>query len=142
MRILLVVLLLASVCSQQPSGGTSSGARLAQASGVLDAEVAMPPGFPPDVPIYPHARLTAEASFASSGKVTWGVEWETLDKLARIAAFYQKQLNQGDWTFNLSVSTATTFSGVVRRGSSYTGTLAGDASTGVSKVLLSLVVSA
>jgi hypothetical protein len=139
---LLIALLLVSVCSQPTSGTASSSARLAAASGLLEAQVAMPAGFPPDVPIYPRARLIAEASFTSPGRVLWSMEWETLDKLARVLAFYQQQLSQSGWTFNLKASTGTTFSAVAMHGTVYSAILAADATTGVTKILLSLAVSA
>ena len=60
----------------------------------------MPPGFPSDLPIYPKARLTAGASFVSSGQVSWGMEWETLDSVAKVQAFYTDKLNQGEQNAN------------------------------------------
>ncbi|HEX2681991.1 MAG TPA: hypothetical protein VHQ03_11955 [Candidatus Dormibacteraeota bacterium] len=143
MKVLLIVLLLASVCSQPSNSGAASGPRLAQASGLLEAQVELPSNFPPDVPIYPRARLVAVAQFTGGAKTTWGVEWETLDKLTKVLAFYQQQFNQGDWTFTLSGSSLTSFSAAVKRKSSTTsdGTLAGDSSSGVTKILLSLLAA-
>ncbi|HKC19908.1 MAG TPA: hypothetical protein VKE27_09785, partial [Candidatus Dormibacteraeota bacterium] len=94
MRVLmaaLAVVILGTACSHIPGMGskaaaspsaaasatTANGSPLAKASGTLDGEVPMPDGFPTDVPIYPKARLTAGASFTSTGQVTWGMEWET-----------------------------------------------------------------
>lgn len=149
--LLIVAFVLTSACSQ-PSGSASSPARvsgtpagtpLARASGLLDAQVAMPPNFPADVPIYPGARLTAGASFASTGQVSWGMEWETMDSLNKVAAYYTRQFQQGDWTFKVDSSTATDFSTTVTRKSNshFTGTLAADSTSGVTKILLSLVSS-
>lgn len=102
----------------------------------------MPPDFPPEVPIYPGARLTAGASFAGSGAVTWGMEWETLDSVDKVRAFYARQLAQGDWTISFSAGGANgTFSATFARKSNsrYGGTLGGDGTSGVTKISMSLV---
>ena len=57
----------------------------------------MPPGFPSDFPVYPRARLTAAASFSSTGQVAWGLEWQSLDATSKVQALYPKQFNAGDW---------------------------------------------
>src|ERR1700686_1295780 len=97
-RVLLVVAFVLTTACSQTAGTASSSARvsgapavtpLAAASGLLDAQVATPPNFPADVPIYPHARLTAGAPFASSGEVAWGMEWETVDAINPVASFYR-----------------------------------------------------
>ncbi len=147
--LLIVAFVLTSACSQSGTGassparvsGTPAGTPLARASGLLDAQVPMPPNFPTDVPIYPGARLTAGAPFASSGEVAWGMEWETLDKIDKVAAYYSAKFSQGDWTFSMGAGTATTFTATVTRKSNshFTGTLGGDSSSGVTKILLSLV---
>lgn len=146
----LVLCIAASACSTHGSSvassvrTTPSGSPLAQASGQLDAEVPMPSGFPSDFPIYTGARLTAGASFTSSGQIAWGMEWETLDPVAKVQAFYAKQLNQGDWTISFTGSSngafAATFS---RRSNSHVdGTLASNSDSGVTKILLSLIYPA
>jgi hypothetical protein len=114
---------------------------MAPASGRLDAQVPMPPAFPPDVPIYSKARLTAGASFISSGQVVWGMEWETLDPAANVQAYYGKQLNQGDWTLTVSNNTSGAFAGTISRKSNshVTGTIAINNDAGLTKILLSLV---
>lgn len=114
---------------------------LAQPTGKLDAEVPMPPGFPSDVPVYPGARLTAGASFTSSGIVTWGMEWETLDSLDKVQNFYASKLSQGDWTINFKGSANGTFSAVFARKSNsrYGGIVGADGTSGVTKISLSLV---
>jgi len=140
-------LLVISACSLLPGGGTASpspgasGSPLASPSGRLDAQVPMPAGFPTDVPIYTGARLTAGASFASSGQVAWGMEWQTLDSVAKVQAFYAKQLDQGDWTISWRTNTPTSFTATFTRKSNshVAGTLAGDSSSGVTKILMSLV---
>ena len=144
----LAVLLMAA-CSIGQGGGAASSARgstpsgtpLAKASGPLAAQVPMPPDFPADVPIYTGARLTAGATFTSSGEVAWGMEWETLDSVTRVQAFYAKQLNQGDWTVNFSNNSSGSFAATyARRSDSHAGgTLAGNSTSGVTKILLTLV---
>jgi hypothetical protein len=118
-----------------------TGSPLAQASGQLDAEVPMPPGFPSDFPIYTAARLTAGASFTSSGQVAWGMEWETLDPVAKVQAFYAKQLNQGDWTVSFTGNSNGAFAATFSRKSNshVDGTLASNSDSGVTKILLSLI---
>jgi hypothetical protein len=155
MRVLacaLVVFCLAPVgCRSQQAAVASSarsvstGSPLAPASGQLDAEIAMPPGFPSDFPIYPHARLTAGGSFGSSSQVAWGMEWETLDPTATVQAYYQKQLSQGDWTISVnSNATASAWAAVLGRKSDphVQGTLAINADAVVNRILLSLVYPA
>ena len=143
-RFAIVLLLLCiAACSDHSTSVASSPSNspLAKASGALDAEVPMPADFPSDVPIYAGARLTAGAAFTSTGQVAWGMEWETLDALPKVQAFYAKQLNQGDWTINFKDSPTGTFSAVFSRksNSKFQGTLAANADAGVTKILLSLV---
>ena len=154
MRILACWLLLAwfvaAACSTHPAPSAASGARaespaarpLAPASGAFDAEAAMPPGFPSDFPIYPHARLTAGASFASNGQVAWGMEWETLDAETKVKSFYAKQLNQGDWSISITADSDQAFTGKFTRKSDSRadGTIASNTdSAPVTKILVSLV---
>ena len=154
MRVLAYGLLLAwfvaAGCSTHPSPTAASGARaespaarpLAPASGAFDAEAAMPPGFPSDFPIYPHARLTAGASFASNGQVAWGMEWETLDAETKVKSFYAKQLNQGDWSMSITADSDQAFTGKFTRKSDSRadGTIASNMdSAPVTKILVSLV---
>jgi hypothetical protein len=104
----------------------------------------MPPGFPADVPIYTKARLTAGASFLSSGQVSWGMEWETLDSVAKVQAFYAAKLNQGDWTIKITGSTVGAFGATFSRKSNphVLGTLASNGASGVTKILMSLIAPA
>ena len=101
----------------------------------------MPPGFPSDIPVYPGARLTAGASFTSSGQVTWGMEWETLDSIDKVRAFYAQQLARADWTINFSGTASGAFSAVFQRKSNShsTGILGADGSSGVTKISLSFL---
>lgn len=102
----------------------------------------MPAGFPPDVPIYPGARLTAASSFAASGQPTaWGMDWETLDSIDKVQAFYSSKLSQGDWSIEFSGSSGAKFAATFRRKSNpkSTGALGADSSSGVTKISLSLV---
>lgn len=130
------------------SSGTASGARLASPSAKafpttaskLDPEVQMLVGFPSDVPIYPGARLTAGAQFSANGQTAWGMEWETLDSVAKVQAFYASKLSQGDWNVQFSGTANGSFSAVFNRKSnnSVTGILGADGSSGVTKISLSL----
>jgi hypothetical protein len=106
----------------------------------LDAAVPTPSGFPSDVPVYPGARLTAGATFTSNGQTAWGVEWETLDTVDKVQAFYKSQLSQGDWAVQFSGSANGQFSATFTRksNSKVVGILGADASSGVTKISLSL----
>jgi hypothetical protein len=132
------------------SGSTASSSRLASpsakaqasptAASKLDPEVPMPAGFPADVPIYPGARLTAGAQFTSNGTTAWGMEWETLDTVDKVQAFYSSKLSQGDWKIQFSGAASGSFSAVFGRksNSSAAGILGADGSSGVTKIALSL----
>jgi hypothetical protein len=100
----------------------------------------MPKGFPADVPIYTGARLTAAATFSANGQTTWGMEWETMDGVDKVKAFYSSKLAQGDWNIQFSGSANNSFSAVFNRksSSSFAGILGADASSGVTKISLSL----
>ena len=103
----------------------------------------MPSGFPTDVPIYPGSRLTAGATFSSSGQTTWGMEWETVDDVGKVQAFYTSKFNQGDWTLSFSGGSGGAFSAVfARKSNSKSGGLVGAAAVnGVTTITLSLVNS-
>ena len=137
-----------SACSLHQSSAASSvrtspttTSTLAPASGQLDAEAAMPPGFPSDFPIYPKARLTAGAAFTSSGQMAWGMEWETLDGQPRVQAFYTRQLAQGDWTLNVTSTPYGAFTGTFARKSDshVAGTIAANWDVTLTRILVSLV---
>ena len=136
--------LLATSCDVLP--GSSNPTPVATLSpvavGKLDPQVAMPGGFPADLPVYPTARLVAAASFASGNKTTWGMEWETLDLAAKVQAFYVARLNQGDWKVVFGGAGADgAYSAVISRqsDSAVTGILAINSVSGVTKITLSLV---
>ena len=102
----------------------------------------MPAGFAADFPIYPHARLTAAASFASAGQTAWGMEWESADVQAKVEAFYLKQLNQGNWVLtNTAHPPNGEFAATFTRQSDKNvhGTVAADWNAAVTKILVSLV---
>ena len=161
MRVLVIVfaaVLLGTACSHipgignkaaasaaaSPSPSAANGSPLAKASGTLDAEVPMPLGFPTDVPVYPKARLTAGASFTSTGQVAWGLEWETTDDPNKVKAFYFKQLNLGDWALTVNNSpspSGPTFAATFARKSNAheTGTIAVNADQGVTMIDLSFL---
>jgi hypothetical protein len=145
--VLIVLLSLPSACGDN-AGQKASSARKASTSpkvtpspSRLDPEVAMPDGFPADVPIYPGARLTAAAKFTSGSQTTWGMNWETFDNAEKAYAFYSARLNQGDWTFQLKGSNSTSFSATFSRRSNpkVSGILGVDSSSGIGKISLSLV---
>jgi hypothetical protein len=103
----------------------------------------MPAGFPPDVPIYADARLTAGAAFAANGQTTWGMEWETLDTVDKVQAFYTSKFAQGDWTIKVVGGAVGVFSATFSRksNSKVTGALGVDGSSGVTKISISLAGS-
>jgi len=149
----LAFLVLGAACSYLPGMGGkaaaspsqsagATGTPLARAGGGLDAQVAMPPGFPADVPVYGNARLTAAASFISTGEAAWGMEWESTDATTKVQASFPKQFTQGDWTLNVTNNAAGAFTGTIARKSNphVTGTLAITNDISVTRILLSLVV--
>ena len=127
----------AATSTPQP---TSSSEAIPSSAGPLDAQVPMPAGFPQDVPIYTSARLTAVAAFAANGQTTWGMEWETLDTVDKVQAFYTSKLAQGDWTIKVSGGAAGAFSAIFSRksNSKVAGALGADGSSGVTKISMSL----
>lgn len=104
----------------------------------------MPAGFPADIPVYPKARLTAGALFASNGQNAFGLEWETTDAASAVQTFYAKQLSGGDWTLTVKTPAngeayAATFA---RKSNSHDmGTLALNSDAGVTTISLSLLSS-
>ena len=151
MRSVLVAAALVLVISCGGDGTTASGSPaplgtaeptpLARPSGQLDTQVAMPSGFPSDLPVYSKARLTAGAKFNSSGQVSWGMEWQTLDSVAKVQAFYADKLNQGDWTITITNKATNNFSATFARksNSSVQGTLGAGTASGVTRISMSLV---
>jgi hypothetical protein len=123
------------IAKTSPSPGGSSK---------LDPAVPMPVNFPVDVPIYSGARLTAAATFSANGQTTWGMEWETLDGIDKVQAFYSSKLSQGDWNIQFSGTANGSFSAIFNRKSStnFAGILGADASSGVTKISLSLASAA
>jgi hypothetical protein len=144
--ILMVVLVGASACRLpgSSSGSTASSTRQASVTpspvGPLDAAVPTPAAFPADVPVYPGARLTAGAAFSANGVTTWGMEWETLDSVDKVKAFYTSKLSQGDWTVQFTGSANGQFSATFSRksNSKFAGILGADGSSGVTKISMSL----
>jgi hypothetical protein len=132
---------LAAACSSSNSKAASP-ARTAgppKATG-LDTEATLPPGFPADIPLYPGARLTAAASFTSPGQVAWGMEWQTLDSVDRVEAFYRTKFSQGDWQIKFNGSANQAFSATYSRKSNPNarGLVAADGSSGITRITLSL----
>jgi hypothetical protein len=142
-----VILLAGSACRSlggaaagSPSPSPSAKATAQAAPSKLDAAVPTPGGFPTDVPVYPGAQLTAGASFAANGQTTWGMEWETLDTVDKVQAFYTSKLSQGDWTVQFTGSANGQFSSTFSRksNSKFAGILGADGSSGVTKISMSL----
>jgi hypothetical protein len=151
--LLLVGCLAGAVACQVPgssAGSTASSSRQASAKatpspvGPLDAAVPTPAGFPPDVPVYTGARLTAGAAFSANGVTTWGMEWETLDSVDKVKAFYTSKLGQGDWTVQFTGAGTGTFAATFSRksNSKFAGILGVDGSSGVTKISMSLAGAA
>ncbi|HUY73035.1 MAG TPA: hypothetical protein VMW11_00830 [Candidatus Dormibacteraeota bacterium] len=141
-------LLVGTASCQSPSAAlptvSASASPSAPGSSQLDPAVPLPSGFPSDVPIYPGSRLTAGATFSSSGQATWGMEWETLDSVDKVQAFYGSRFSQGDWTISFKGTSSRSFSAAfARKSNSKDGGLVGAGSTnGVTRITLSLVTSA
>jgi hypothetical protein len=146
----MVILVGASACRLpgSSSGITASSSRQASVTpspvGPLDAAVPTPAAFPADVPVYPGARLTAGAAFSANGVTTWGMEWETLDSLDNVKAFYTSKLGAGDWTVQFTGAAGGTFAAMFSRksNSKYGGILGADGSSGVTKISMSLAGAA
>ena len=120
--------------------GTPEQTPLAHPSGQLDGQVAVPSGFPGDVPVYTKARLTAGAAFRSSGQVSWGMEWQTLDTVDQVRAFYAQRLSQGDWNITFATAQPDAFTATFTRKSNalVQGTLSSNRANGVTKISMSL----
>ena len=143
--ILLGLLIVGTGADCGGGSSTASSSRLASpsaksSSSKLNPAVPTPNGFPADVPVYPGARLTAGAAFTGSGQTTWGMEWETLDGIDKVQAFYSSKLSQGDWSIQFSGTANGAFSAVFKRksNSNFAGILGADASSGVTKISMSL----
>ena len=104
----------------------------------------MPAGFPDDVPIYTKARLTAGVTFKSTGQVSWGMEWQTLDSVAKVQAFYADKMRQGDWAITFTNKANNNFSATFSRksNSSVQGTLGAGTASGITRIDMSLVAPA
>jgi len=140
----MVALVAVSACGGSTSSNAASSSRVSSSPkaspSTLDPEVAMPSGFPPDVPIYTSARLIGAASFTANGQTTWGMEWETIDSVDKVQAFYSSKLTQGDWSTQFSGAAKGSFSAIFSRksNSKFTGIVGVDGSSGVTKISLSL----
>jgi hypothetical protein len=100
----------------------------------------MPSAFPPDVPVYSGARLTSAINFGSNGTTTWGMEWETVDGVDRVQAFYAARLGAGDWSLSFPSNANGAFSATFNRKSNpkVGGILGIDGSSGITKISLAL----
>jgi hypothetical protein len=106
----------------------------------LDPQVPMPSTFPSDVPIYSGARLTSAINFGSNGTTTWGMEWETVDGVDKVQAFYTAKLAEGDWSLSFPTNANGAFSATFNRksNSKVGGILGIDTSSGITKISLAL----
>lgn len=152
MRVALVGLALvaaAAACSMPgttpiatPSAKASpKGSPVPTTPATLDPAVTMPSGFPADLPVYPKARLTEAASFASSGAPTvWGVEWETFDSVDKVRAFYAAKLSQADWTITFAGTANGAFAAAYSRKSNKKigGLIGAQSVSGITRITLSL----
>jgi hypothetical protein len=139
--------LAASACAFTPTSSSrssppsaASGSRAGGADVSLDTEVPMPSTFPSDVPIYSGARLTSAINFGSNGTTTWGMEWQTLDGVDKVQAFFTAKLAQGDWSVSSPTSANGAFSATFNRksNSKVGGILGIDRSSGITKISLAL----
>ena len=87
-----------SSSSSKSSSGGSGGSK-------LDAAVNYPSNWPKDIPVYPGARLTTQASTTSSGKTSYVMGWETNDSVDKVSKWYQDELGKGDFTIAFNSST-------------------------------------
>ncbi len=141
-----VFLALAILVAAGCGGTTSTSSRSTPSAksspgGKLDPAVAMPAGFPSNFPIYPGARLTQAGNFTSNGKTTWALEWETLDTVDKVQAFYADKLNKDPWTISFSGSSNGQYSAVFapKKNSNAGGILGVSSTFGVTKISLALV---
>ncbi len=81
------------------------------------------------------------AKFSSSGQVSWGMEWQTLDSVAKVQAFYADKLNQGDWTITFTNNATNNFSATFARKSNpnVQGSIGAGTASGVTRISMSLV---
>src|SRR5712692_11272764 len=149
-QVAVVIVFVGSACTiggtssaQSPQPSASSPFASASPTPKLDSEVAMPAGFPVDVPVYTGARLTSAASFTTNGQSTWGMEWETFDSVDKVNAFYAARLNQGDWAVTFSGPANGGFTAIFTRKSNpkVEGILGLDGSSGLTKISLALAGS-
>ena len=139
--------LAASSCASTPTSSSrstppsvASGSRAGGADVSLDPEVPLPSTFPSDVPIYSGARLTSAINFGSNGTTTWGMEWETVDGVDKVQAFYVARLAEGDWSLSFPTTANGAFSATFNRksNSKVGGILGIDGSSGITKISLAL----
>ena len=113
------VLLMGCACGSSTTSSSASPASPSVSgvagSGKLDPAVSMPNGFPSDFPVYPGSRLTVAGQVTANGQTTWGLQWETLDSVDAVQAFYMKRLNEGDWTLTYNGSSNGSFSAIFSR---------------------------
>lgn len=142
--ILTLALVVGPACGASTSSSTSNPSpqsSTAPVGGVkLDPQVAVPSGFPSDMPIYPGARLTSAGNFTSNGTTSWSMVWQTLDSVDKVQAFYTAKLAQGDWAISFSGSQNGSYSAIFNRksNSNVGGILAVGVNIGITEVTLEL----
>jgi hypothetical protein len=111
--LVLIAVVVSTACSQKPSQQTPqqtpqqtsqrpsqaivrhSATQCAPANGFGGAnEQTLPPAFPRDFPVYPEA-IFAAATHPTTTRAT--VTWTSVVATGEIRAFYEKQLQSGDW---------------------------------------------
>lgn len=70
------------------------------------------------------------------------MEWQTLDGVDKVQAFYKTKFSQGDWQINITGSANQAFAATYSKKSNpkFGGILGADGSSGVTRITMSLVV--
>jgi len=69
------------------------------------------------------------------------MEWQTLDPVTKVQAYFADQMSKGDWTITFAATASGTFSATFKRKSDnrVEGTLVSSSASGVTKILMSLI---
>jgi len=84
--------------SQVPATHGQNPTTSPAAQSSMDPAVVVPSDFPRDFPVYLGARPTYVGGDTSFGTTIWTMNWETIDSIDQVYAWYQTRLGQGDWT--------------------------------------------
>jgi hypothetical protein len=60
-------------------------------------EGALPPSFPSELPVYPHARIVSAVQHVRDGDVSYLVAYDAADRRADVSAFYGDALSGDPW---------------------------------------------